>query len=425
MNIQTAQTSAIPPVAYFDRAMAALKSLNFYRDEDSAQPEVALVASLSGVDEARAVAIARVLQQSSRFSEIVRDELTSVTLSDRYTDIVKAFDSIRDDATRLVEQAQDGKIDVREKLQNAWMRVFRGDISDRFDRIRDTFLAVSRDSGDQLERESKILDMYADFRFALKEAEIQAHELLQLQEQALKAAQATLASAQETLDRARVPGRESVGTSAVIIDPAPPHKPVTELMADYGRMVMVRDEALRAVQSEDERYQVAKDLADNLQVAYATSEAVMARVRQAHQVKMRVNQRSITFFSTNETVLTALNAAFVTQLGLHESTQTLNAMVDGINKGIETVADVGDQLLKDGLKAGYGGAISVESVRKLVDSVTNFQQTVGNDIQELRENATRDAAEISSYVEQGKRRYASLVSTTGVQQQDVIEVEEG
>lgn len=387
---------------YFDRAMAAVKSMGLMRQEDTTQPAVRLVTKLASLCEPKAVAIARVLQQSSRFNEIVRDELTSAKLSDRYTDIVRAFDSIRDDATRLVEQAQDGKIDVRERLQNAWMRVFRGDISDRFDKIRDTFLAVSRDSGDQLERESKILDMYADFRFALKDAEIQAHELLQLQEQALEAAKERLDASQAAVDGAG-----------------------TEDQADLARRTMARDEALRAAQLEDERYQVAKDLADNLQVAYATSESVMARVRQAHQVKMRVNQRSITFFSTNETVLTALNAAFVTQLGLHESTQTLNAMVDGINKGIETVADVGDQLLKDGLKAGYGGTISVESVRKLVDSVTNFQQTVGNDIQELRENATRDAAEISSYVEQGKRRYASLVSTTGVQQQDVIEVEEG
>lgn len=371
---------------YFDRAMAAVKSMGLMRQEDTTQPAVRLVTKLASLCEPKAVAIARVLQQSSRFNEIVRDELTSVKLSDRYTDIVRAFDSIRDDAMRLVEQAQDGKIDVRERLQNAWMRVFRGDISDRFDKIRDTFLAVSRDSGDQLERESKILDMYADFRFALKDAEIQAHELLQLQEQALEAAKERLDASQAAVDGAG-----------------------TEDQADLARRTMARDEALRAAQLEDERYQVAKDLADNLQVAYATSESVMARVRQAHQVKMRVNQRSITFFSTNETVLTALNAAFVTQLGLHESTQTLNAMVDGINKGIETVADVGDQLLKDGLKAGYGGTISMESVRKLVDSVTNFQQTVGTDIQELRENATRDAAEISSYVEQGKRRYAALI----------------
>lgn len=422
MNSQIVQGNAASPVAYFDRAMAALKSLNLFRDEDAAQPAVALVRGLAGVDEARAVAIARVLQQSSRFNEVVRDELTSVKASERYTEIVKAFDSIRDDAKRLVEQAADGKIDARERIQNGWMKLTRGDISDRFGKIRDTFLAVSRDSGAQLDRESTILEMYADFRLALKGAEVQAYELFGMQEQALKAAQATLASAQETLDRASVPDRESVGTSAVIIDPVPPHKSITELMADYGRMVMVRDEALRAVQAEDERYQVAKDLADNLQVAYATSEAVMTRVLQSHQVKRRVNQRSITFFSTNETVLTALNAAFVTQLGLHESTATLKAMQDGMNKSIEAVADVGDQLLKDGLEAGYGSTISVDAVRKLVDSVVNFQQTVGTDIEDLRENATRDAADISAYVEQGKRRYAALVNTREVQQ-NVIERE--
>ena len=386
MNSQIVQGNATSPVAYFDRAMAALKSLNLFRDEDAAQPAVALVRGLAGVDEARAVAIARVLQQSSRFNEVVRDELTSVKASERYTEIVKAFDSIRDDAKRLVEQAADGKIDARERIQNGWMKLTRGDISDRFGKIRDTFLAVSRDAGAQLDRESTILEMYADFRLALKGAEVQAHELFELQSHALEQAKTTLEHAQ------------GVVSNDDNLD-----------QAEYARRVMARDEALRTVQAEDERYQVAKDLADNLQVAYATSEAVMARVLQSHQVKRRVNQRSITFFSTNETVLTALNAAFVTQLGLHESTATLKAMQEGMNKSIEAVTEVGDQLLKEGLEAGYGGTISVDAVRKLVDSVVNFQETVGTDIEDLRENATRDAADISAYVEQGKRRYSALV----------------
>ena len=89
---------------------------------------------------------------------------------------------------------------------------------------------------------------------------------------------------------------------------------------------MARDEALRNNQAEESL--PAGTLAENLQVNYATSEA-MLRVHQSHEIKRRVNERSVVFFSTNETSFTALNLAFTTQMGLHESTQALNAMTEG------------------------------------------------------------------------------------------------
>jgi len=375
------------PMKYLDRAMAAVRSLGLGVPEDGSAGAVALVSQLSNVDETRVVGIARVLQQSSHFNAIMRDEISSAQVSDRYTTIIRSFDSIRDDAKRMVDQLADGRIDLRERAQNLWMSVTRGDIPSRFEKIRKTYLEVSVDARDQLERERRILDMYGDFRLAIKEAEIQAHELHQLQAESLATAKSMLDAAQ-----AAVEGSDQAGDAAA-----------------HGRLVMARDEALRALQDEDARFQVAKDLADNLQVAYATSEAIMARVYQSHQVKKRVNERSILFFSTNETVFTALNAAFVSQQGLHESTQTLNAMTDGTNKGLEALADVGDGILRDGLKAGYGGTVGVESVKKLVDAVVRFQETSLTDIEDLREQAMNDAREISAYVEQGKRRYAQLV----------------
>ena len=374
------------PMRYLDKAVATLRSLGLAAPEEDNAPAVRLVSQLVDVDEAKVVAIARVLQQSSHFNAIMRDEVTSAKVSDRYTVIIRAFDSIRDDAKRMVEQLSDGKIDLRERAQNLWMSITRGDIPSRFEKIRTTFLDVSKDTGDQLEREGRILAMYADFRFSLKEAEIQASELLTLQSSRLNTAKASLDAAQAAV----AAGDPTDG-------------------ANYGRLVLARDEALRSMQDEDARYQVAKDLADTLQTAYAASEAVMARVYQSHEVKKRVNQRSIVFFSTNETVFTALNTAFVTQQGLHETTQTLNAMVDGVNKGLESVAEIGDGVLHEGLKAGYGSTIGVESVRKLVDAVVRFQETSLTEIEELRAQATRDAAEISNVVEQGKKRVASLL----------------
>jgi hypothetical protein len=381
------QTTAMGRSNYLDRAMGALRGLGLVAPPENNAAAVALVSQLATLDEARVVAIARVLQQSGHFNAIIRDEISSARVSDRYTEIVRAFDSIRDDATAMVEQVRDGKVDLGERLQNLWMKVTRGDIPSRFDKIRRVFLEVSRDATGQLEREARVLEMYADFRLAIKDAEIQAHELLALQVQALASAKAGLQQAQQAMDAAG-PAGDAAAT---------------------GRLAIVRDEALRTVQREEARYQLAKDLAENLQVNYATSEAIMLRVHQSHEVKRRVNQRSVVFFSTNETSFTALNLAFTTQLGLHESTQTLNAMTEGTSKGLEAVASIGDEILHDGLKAGYGPTLGVDSVRKLVDAVVRFQETSLQEIETLRAQATRDSAEISAYVEQGKQRFAALV----------------
>ncbi|WP_312236379.1 cell surface protein [Stenotrophomonas sp.] len=378
---------ATAPINYLERAMAALRELGLGAPQESNAPAVALVSQLATLDEGRVVAIARVLQQSGHFNAIMRDEISSARVSDRYTEIVRAFDSIRDDATAMVEQVRDGKVDLGERLQNLWMKVTRGDIPSRFDKIRRVFLEVSRDATAQLEREARVLEMYADFRLSIKDAEIQAHELLALQTQVLAAAKGALQQAQDAI-QADLAGGDAAAS---------------------GRLAIARDEALRTVQREEARYQLAKDLAENLQVNYATSEAIMLRVHQSHEVKRRVNQRSVVFFSTNETSFTALNLAFTTQLGLHESTQTLNAMTEGTSKGLEAVASIGDEILHDGLKAGYGPTLGVDSVRKLVDAVVRFQETSLQEIETLRAQATRDSAEISAYVEQGKQRFAALV----------------
>jgi uncharacterized protein YaaN involved in tellurite resistance len=119
----------------------------------------------------------------------------------------------------------------------------------------------------------------------------------------------------------------------------------------------------------------------------------------------------VSFFGTNETVFTALNASFTSLQGLHESTQTLEAMKEGVNKSLETLAEVGDKVQEDALRAGYGPTIKAESVKKLLDSVINFQEKSRSLIAEMRELSTRNEQEISQAVEDGKRRMVQLTKT--------------
>jgi len=164
------------------------------------------------------------------------------------------------------------------------------------------------------------------------------------------------------------------------------------------------------MQDEDARYQIAKDLADNLTVGYNTSEVIVARLMQTTSAKERVYQQAVSFFSTNESVLTALKASFTGMFGLHEATQTLNEMKEGVSKSMEVLAEIGGKVQEEALKAGYGPTIRADAVKKLVDSVVNFQERSGEIIAEMRTLATRNSEEIRDAVEEGKRRVARLAA---------------
>ena len=134
----------------------------------------------------------------------------------------------------------------------------------------------------------------------------------------------------------------------------------------------------------------------------------MARIAQITDAKERVYSQSVTFFGTNETVFTALSASFTGLHGLHEATQTLEAMKAGINKSLETLGEVGTEIQAAALKAGYGPTIRAESVAKLVDAVVSYQERSYQIIDEMRELSTRNEAEVTAAVEAGKKGKVAL-----------------
>ena len=267
----------------------------------------------------------------------------------------------------------DGKLDLLERGTNMWMKIARGDIADRFDSIRKTYLDVTKETKNQIEREGKILDAYRDYRGALKHAEVMALEVL-------KQAEGKLAAVRDVLKEATEKVAGFAGT-----DPA-----------ERAKLELVRDERLRQTQDEEKRYQIAKDLSDNLTISYNTSEVIMARLMQTTSAKERVYGQAVSFFSTNDSVLTALKASFTGMFGLHESTKTLDAMKEGMSKSLETLSEIGD--------------IRADAVKKLVDSVVTFQERSTEIIAEMRKLSTQNSAEIREAVEEGKKRVARLIA---------------
>ncbi|ABA57708.1 hypothetical protein [Nitrosococcus oceani] len=374
------------PMQYLDKAMNQLHDLGLLSEgERQEAPIIALLNQISDLDQARVTAIARTLNQASLFNEVVREQVQAMEIGERYEEITHAFNSIRDDAKSMVEQAEDGKIDTFERLGNIWMKVSRGDIATRFDKIKETYLEVTASTHDQIQREQKILQAYQDFRGALKQSEVLALEVLKTAEGKLDAAKADVKGAMKMIETYQ--GEE---------------------VAERAKLELARDEKVRLLQNEEKRYQIAKDLSDNLTISYNTSEVVMARLIQTTNAKERVYAQAVSFFSTNEVVLTALTASFTGMFGLHESTRTVEAMKEGVSQSLEVLADIGGKVQEAAVKAGYGPTVRADAVKKLVDSVVNWQSRSHEIIEEMRRQSTANAREIRNAVEESKRKLARL-----------------
>ena len=378
---------SVTTLQYLDKAMNQLRDLGLMPETVEEAPVLTLLKRISDIDEEKSVTIARTLSQASVFNDVVREQVSLMTIGERYEEITEAFNSIRDDAKSMVQQVEDGKIDTFERLGNVWMKVTRGDIATRFDHIKTTYLDVAGDSREQIERERIILNAYQDFRGAIKESEIHALDILQKAEALWNEAQGKLKQASETVSNF-----------------------TGDDLAERAKLELTRDEKMRELQFAEDRYQIAKDLSDNLTVSYNTSEVIMARLMQTTSAKDRVYKQAITFFGTNETVLTALSASFTGLFGLHESTRTLEAMKEGVSRSLEDLADIGGKVQEAAVKAGYGPTIRADAVKKLVESVVNFQARTTDIIAEMRKLSTQNAQEIRDAVEDGKQRLAVIVN---------------
>ena len=372
---------------YLDRALVVLKK--FGGDQANAAPQelIGLLESVKHLDEAKVLAIADVIKHMSSFNALVRENVESIKIGNRYMDIASMFDSVREDSKRLISQLDDGKISGTEKVSNWWMKMRRGTPNDRFEKIVEVYGDVAKDTKNALNSEEQIMDAYIDFRFALKESEVLARELIDTHAPILEEAKAGLSTAQEALDN--YTGTDEGGKS---------------------QLELQRDEARHRFETEDETYQLLKDIAENLEIGYDVGETLITKLKQTHDVKERVYRRAVTFFTTNEHVFTILGTVYTSQHGLHEVTQATEAMKDGVNKGLEDVADLGRELERAALRAGYGSTIDPESVQKLVDAISGFQIESLQMIAELRRESEESAKAIRKSVEEGKKKYQETLA---------------
>ncbi len=372
---------------YLNDAVQVLKDFGVDSKSGAPQELISLLEGVKHLDEAKVLAIADVIQHMGAFNALVRENVESIEVGNRYLQISQEFDSVREDSKRLIAQLDDGRISGTEKLSNWWMKIRRGTPNDRFEKIVEIYSDVAKDTKEALKSEDRIMDAYIDFRFALKEAEVLARELLDAHAPRLEAAQKALSDAQEALDN--YTGSDEGGKS---------------------QLELARDETRQKYEDEDETYQLLKDIAENLEIGYDVGETLISKLKQTHDVKERVYRRAVTFFTTNEHVFTILGTVYQSQHGLHEVTQATEAMKDGVNKGLEDVANLGRELERAALKAGYGSTINPESVQKLVDAISDFQIESLEMIAELRKESEESTRAIRKSVEEGKKKYQETLA---------------
>ncbi len=372
--------------SYLDKALNSLSKAGInFKTESSIESVLPLVQRLQDIDEANAINVARILQQSSAFNELARERISTVDIGSRYITIAEQFDSIREDTKEMVEWMSDGKMDWKEKAKLKWIELRRGTVSDRFDEIQDAFQSGIKSSAHQIDVEEVVLGAYKDFRFSLKEAETSAQEILSKATTFLDNSRTELQQANAKIDTAANP-------------------------IDKSKLELARDVQISAAQHADEIFQIAKDLVDNLKISYNTSEVVFARLQQNIQLKQRIRNQSITFFSTNEILFTALKTAFTSTQGLAESTQALEQFKSGINQSLETLAEIGNVSLDAATRAGYGPTISAQSVQKLATAIVDYQERMQGMVAQLRQEATTNAIEIESATNVAKKRFVDLVA---------------
>src|SRR5690606_30524010 len=91
------------PLQYLDQAMGRLRDLGLVPEKSEEAPIVGLLEKIADIEPDKIAIITRTLQQMSVFNEVVREQVAQMSVAQRYEEIAKAFDSIRDDAKSMVD----------------------------------------------------------------------------------------------------------------------------------------------------------------------------------------------------------------------------------------------------------------------------------------------------------------------------------
>ena len=384
------QASQTTPVAKtllpsLAKAFDKLRQLGVTPGSVAMVPAVNLAGELQSVDADRATRLARVFQAEADFNEMAREQTTGMVVGDAHTKIAKNFDSIVDDTRAIFNHLHDdGKIDMWEKLDIARRTVMHGGtIPHRFKTVRELFLDTTKRCQEQLNREQTIIEAYNAFRAAYGEGMVDALELQQ--------------SSLARVNEVKAQSQTVVAAWEAITDPI-----------EKAKKNLEKNQAIEDTEIADRKYQVATNLVNDMRVGQSAGDAVVEKLKQTHKAKTAVQDRAITFFGTNEHVITALCVALQSEKGLNERTQTLEELQRGTEKAMDVLAEIGTKVDKQAIEKAYGESLRPEVVGRLVDAMVAYQKDVIKLNAEARAKADESSKAIVARVQAGQAELAHL-----------------
>ena len=368
-----------------DHAVERMNSISVNIRTTDALPVKQIVDSIAEFDPEGSQKLFTTMALSSEFNRAMREELSTADVTGRYLTIADDFEGIKTDIKNQITMAEVGHVGFFHKLKMRIKSSANGSVADRFSRIRTEFLASTADVREQLDRESQLLDGYRHFRIGMKEAEGVAIGIMQK-------AQAELMEVRDNLGVVSQGIEELSGNSHERIE-----------------MEIVREDLRRKLELREGQYQVAKDLAESLANSYETSEAIYARVHQTTVIKERVFQRSVVFFTANETAFTGLTTAITALKGLSNGVAALEAIAGSMDDGLDMLADAGKAVMEAGVRAGYGSLHDAEKIIKLTRSVNDYQVSLFKSIDQLRLDATAVSENIQISADKSRAEFSQLL----------------
>jgi hypothetical protein len=387
MNAAAAVVAIAPK--YMNSAIEKIKELGLSLVEPDSSLVAPLVSKLAELDNTKALVIGRTLTYQGVFAEMADKNISAITYGSRFEEITEAFNSIVDDMKRMVGQAERNGVSFSERFGNLYMKVSRGDVAHRFDKVQSVFKDVMKDGLEQARREEKILAAYVDYRGALKEASVLTFDLMKIAEEQWNAAKAETVQANDAV------------VAAASAEPG-----------ERARLELTRDEAKLSEDAAEARWQSTKRISENLETSYNIGDMTFKRLEQIIRSKNEVVDEGNAFFSTNQIVFTALKVTVTGYIGLHEATQSVNAMKEGRAKAINAIADSGDKLLEAATTAAYTSTdnATAAAMKNLIEKTVSWQVREKELIAAARKQSSENTAQIAKDAEEGRQRLIAASS---------------
>jgi len=375
-------------MTYLDGALEILDRYGLAKKEAGSSRMAELLShGTAGLDQGKVMAVARVLGYQDTFEDVARANIEEMNTSDRYRKIGNAFTSVIEDSTRMKEQLADGKIDTWEKFTNIVRGFTHGSIEERFETVRKTYEEVSADVKEQIQREQEIISAYTQYSFAFVEAMGKAQELAQDQKERLQSAKAAFSIAAEEFDNYQG-GVESEKTP----------------------LRLQRAQAEEHFKKEDRVYQLTRVVADNMAIAMGIGEGLKTGLQQTNEIKQRGYMQLVTFYTTNKSSFVMMSANLTALKGLHESTETIEALKEGTKKTLEHLAGFGTELKEKAARTAHGPTVMASDIKNFLDASTALQKSLYKIADEGRAASEENGLKVIQYVDDAQKERAQLVT---------------